>query len=261
MCIRDSSLLIELVTTSNDVESFSTDAFVALLQKLLPNKIEGILHTINDSTGDRSADVSATTRLIYGNDLLTEKLLDLDFEISMRSFFQTNPASAALLYQKVIDYVGEQNFSASDKVMDLFCGTGTIGQLIAKNTSAKLQVIGVDNVLSAIEDAKANAKRNEVENVEFICADVNKFLFQHPEYAQQIHTIVLDPPRAGIAPKALKRVIKLDAKTIVYVSCNPATQARDTVTLKDEGYRLEKLSIVDQFPHTAHIETIALFKK
>jgi len=113
----------------------------------------------------------------------------------------------------------------------------------------------------AIDDAKANARRNQIKNVQFYAADVGKFLYKHPEYSGKISTIVLDPPRAGIAPKTLLKVIKLNATRIVYVSCNPATQARDTVTLKEAGYELKKLSLVDQFPHTGHIESIALFEK
>ena len=141
----------------------------------------------------------------------------------------------------------------------MFCGTGTISQLLAKGTGK--DIVGVDIVESAIEDARANARRNKIKNVRFFASDVGKFLLKHPEYNGEILTIVLDPPRAGIAPKTLKKVISLNAKTIVYVSCNPATQARDTETLRESGYELVKLSMVDQFPHTGHIESIALFKK
>jgi tRNA/tmRNA/rRNA uracil-C5-methylase (TrmA/RlmC/RlmD family) len=143
--------------------------------------------------------------------------------------------------------------------MDLFCGTGTIGQLVASKTNSK--VIGVDIVEEAIENAKENAVTNKIDNVEFYAADVNKFLTEYPEYQGKIGTIVLDPPRAGISKKALKRVVELGANQIVYVSCNPSTQARDMEILFEAGYELKKLSLVDQFPHTAHIEAVALFKK
>jgi len=143
--------------------------------------------------------------------------------------------------------------------MDLFCGTGTIGQIIASKTNGK--VIGVDIVEDAIENAIKNAKRNEVTNVIFFTADVNKFLFEYPEYQNKIGTIILDPPRAGISKKALIRTIELNAQQIVYVSCNPATQARDMESLLLAGYQLKKLSFVDQFPHTAHLESVALFTK
>jgi len=145
-------------------------------------------------------------------------------------------------------------------VLDLFCGTGTIGQIIAsKATNAK--IIGVDIVASAIKDAKENAKRNNIKGLEFYAADVGKFLSEHPEYTNKIRTIILDPARAGIAPKTLKKIINLNAERLVYVSCNPATQARDTEQLMGAGYQIKKLSLVDQFPHTAHIETVMLLEK
>lgn len=178
----------------------------------------------------------------------------------MQSFFQTNPQSAERLYSKVIDYVMEDTeYSKDDTVMDLFCGTGTIGQLISKKTG--VQVVGVDIVSEAIENAKENAKRNEVETAKWFAADVGKFLTKFPQYEGKIKTIVLDPPRGGIAPKTLVKVAQIDAQRIVYVSCNPATQSRDIEVLKEKGYEMTKISFVDQFPHTAHIEAIAIFEK
>jgi tRNA/tmRNA/rRNA uracil-C5-methylase (TrmA/RlmC/RlmD family) len=124
-----------------------------------------------------------------------------------------------------------------------------------------VRIVGVDIVEEAIEDAKKNAVKNNTTNIEFYAADVGKFLKQHEEFNGKIASIVLDPPRAGIAPKTLLKVIDLGAKHIVYISCNPSTQARDASTLKDHGYELEKYSLVDQFPHTGHIESIAKFTK
>ena len=144
--------------------------------------------------------------------------------------------------------------------MDLFCGTGTIGQIVASK-SKNAKIIGVDIVASAIEDAKENAKRNQIEGLQFYAADVGKFLKEHQQYQDKIKTIILDPARAGIAPKTLKKIIHLNADRMVYVSCNPATQARDTELLNEAGYQIKKISLVDQFPHTAHIETVVLFEK
>ena len=199
--------------------------------------------------------------LVYGKDKIVEELLGLNFEISMKSFFQTNPKSAEKLYSKVIDYALE-NKDAIDNtiVMDLFCGTGTIGQILASR-SENAKIVGVDIVASAIEDAKKNAKRNNIEGVEFYAADVGKFLLEQPQFKNKIKTIILDPARAGIAPKTLKKIINLNADRMVYVSCNPATQARDTEQLQEAGYTIKKISLVDQFPHTAHIETVVLFEK
>jgi 23S rRNA (uracil-5-)-methyltransferase RumA len=179
----------------------------------------------------------------------------------MKSFFQTNPKSAERLYEKVVEYVLEKQETVDGKVvMDLFCGTGTIGQIVASR-SHNAKIVGVDIVASSIADAKENAKRNNIEGVQFFTADVGKFLLEHPEYNRKIETIILDPSRAGIAPKTLRKVIRLGAKRMIYVSCNPATQARDTEQLIEAGYELKKISLVDQFPHTAHIETIALFER
>ena len=253
-------LLIKLVTSGSDIDKFDSNAFVALIKNLFGDRVVGILHTINDDIGDNSQSRLGHEEILFGENIILEELLGLKFEISMQSFFQTNPRCAELLYKKTIDYVFEENLNIKeDVVMDLFCGTGTIGQLIASKTNGK--VIGVDIVEEAIANAKQNATRNQVDNITFFAADVNKFLFQYPDYQNKIETVLLDPPRAGISKKALHRVIELNAKRIIYVSCNPATQARDMEDLLNAGYELKKLSFVDQFPHTAHIEAIALLIK
>ncbi|WP_299839182.1 23S rRNA (uracil(1939)-C(5))-methyltransferase RlmD [uncultured Tenacibaculum sp.] len=258
---KTNELLCNLVTTSKDLPKFSMPNFVSLLQELFGDRLAGLLHTINDETGDRTIATSGSIDLVYGKDKIVEELLGLNFEISMKSFFQTNPKSAEKLYSKVIDYALE-NKDAIDNtiVMDLFCGTGTIGQILASR-SENAKIVGVDIVASAIEDAKKNAKRNNIEGVEFYAADVGKFLLEQPQFKNKIKTIILDPARAGIAPKTLKKIINLNADRMVYVSCNPATQARDTEQLQEAGYTIKKISLVDQFPHTAHIETVVLFEK
>jgi len=220
---KTNRLLFNLVTTSNGLQEFDLHQFADYLVSLFGDRVAGLLHTTNDEIGDRTIATSGSIRLIFGDEKIVEELLGLNFEISMKSFFQTNPKSAEKLYAKVIDYALE------DK--------------------------------SAIEDAKKNAKRNQITGLKFYAADVGKFLNEHPEYSGNIKTIILDPARAGIAPKTLKKIINLEADRLVYVSCNPATQARDTVQLMDAGYRIKKLSLVDQFPHTSHIETIVLFEK
>lgn len=253
-------LLINLVTSSQGKEQFDVKAFADLLLKLLGKRLAGFQHTINDNVADRAKIENGEIYLVYGEDKVVEKLLDLEFEISMESFFQTNPKSAERLYNKALDYVFEENDINGKVVMDLFCGTGTIGQILSRRAE-DVSVIGVDIVEEAIEDAKKNARRNNIKGVKFYAADVGKFLLQYPEYEGKIGTIVLDPPRAGIAPKTLRKVMRLGAERIVYISCNPATQARDTDQLQQAGYQLEKLSLVDQFPHTSHIEAVAKFVK
>lgn len=258
---KTNELLFNLVTTSYDLPKFDMQAFASLLKDIFGERLAGLLHTINDEVGDRTIATSGSIELIAGKDKIVEELLGLNFEISMKSFFQTNPKSAEKLYTKVIDYALE-NKEAIDNtvVMDLFCGTGTIGQILASR-SENAKIVGVDIVASAIEDAKKNAKRNKIEGLEFYAADVGKFLNEHPQFQNKIRTIILDPARAGIAPKTLKKIINLNADRMVYVSCNPATQARDTEELINCGYQLKKISLVDQFPHTAHIETVVLFEK
>lgn len=258
---KTNKLLFNLVTTSHDLSKFNLEAFAQYLVKLFGSRVAGFLHTINDDIGDRTIATSGCIQLVYGEDKIVEELLGLQFEISMKSFFQTNPKAAERLYSKVIDYALEDKASIDNSiVLDLFCGTGTIGQILASK-SHNAEIIGVDIVAAAIKDARENAKRNGISGVRFYTADVGKFLGEHPQYANKIRTVILDPARAGIAPKTLKKIIKLNAERLVYVSCNPATQARDTEQLIGSGYALKKLSLVDQFPHTSHIETVALFEK
>ena len=251
-------LLLHIVTSSVGIKKFDTKQVVDFLKEKLGNRLAGIWHTINDNIADRAKIENGTSTLLFGDSVVVEKMLGLSFEISMESFFQTNPKSAERLYTKAIDYVCE-HAKDGGVIMDLFCGTGTIGQLVAQRVNAG-EIIGVDIVEEAIEDAKRNAKRNNLEHLHFFAADVGKFLSLHPEYLNRIDTIVLDPPRAGIAPKTLQKVMALGASHLVYISCNPSTQARDTETLEQGGYKLTKLSLVDQFPHTSHIEAIAVYE-
>jgi 23S rRNA (uracil-5-)-methyltransferase RumA len=253
-------LLINLVTSSQGLKKFDRNAFTQFMRDLLGKRLAGLQHTINDDVSDRAKIENGNNQLLCGEPIVLEKLLGLQFEISMESFFQTNPQSAERLYSKAISYA-QNNFDLKDQVlMDLFCGTGTIGQIMASQIDG-VKVIGVDIVPEAIEDAKRNAKRNGIGNLDFYAADVGKFLNEYPDFGGKIHTIILDPPRAGIAPKTLKKVMALGAKQIVYISCNPATQARDAKDLQEAGYSLQKISLVDQFPHTSHIEAVALFGK
>lgn len=252
-------LLLHIVTSSVGIKKFDTNKVVEFLKDKLGNRLAGIWHTINDNVADRAKIENGTSTLLFGESVVVEKMLGLSFEISMESFFQTNPKSAERLYTKAIDYVCDHARDGG-VIMDLFCGTGTIGQLVAQRVNAG-EIIGVDIVEEAIEDAKRNAKRNKLEHLHFYAADVGKFLSLHPEYLNRIDTIVLDPPRAGIAPKTLQKVMALGASHLVYISCNPSTQARDTETLEQGGYKLTKLSLVDQFPHTSHIEAIAVYEK
>ena len=254
----DDGLLVNLVTTSD--APLDAEGFVECIRGLWGDRVKGILHTLNDDKGERVEAREGLSRVIWGDSTVTEVLHGLSFGISMGSFFQTNPTSAERLYAEVLALAleGVEN-RPQDVIMDLFCGTGTIGQLVAKH--ANTPVVGVDIVPSAIEDAREAAERNGLTGVEFVAADAGKFLLENPEYQGKIHTVILDPPRAGISPKTLRKVMRLGAQRLVYVSCNPATQARDLVVLRAQGYALKSLKLVDQFPHTAHVEAVALIEK
>lgn len=255
----DNGLLVNLVTSSHGLESFRVSEFGEYLKTLFGDRLQGFLHTVNDDIGDRVQPLEGESNLVFGRDYIVEELSGLRFKIQMESFFQTNPKSAERLYAKAISYLKEE-FSNKGVILDLFCGTGTIGQLVARQMP-EAQIIGVDIVEKAIADAKSAAADNKITNVKFMAADVGKFLLNNPEYRGKIDAVILDPPRGGIAPKALRRTIELNAATIVYISCNPATLARDTEVMQEKGYLLEKFSLVDQFPHTGHVEAVALFKK
>jgi len=250
--------LIALQTSSDGLDQFSLPDFIDFVNTLYPKRIAGVFHTLNEGEGDRFDYTASASTLIHGEDHLIEEICGLKFKISLSSFFQTNPSSAALLYKSVIKQC--EGLKGDGYILDLFCGTGTIAQLLAQALPEK-KIIGVDIEESSISDAKMNAAENGIHQVEFHAADVGKFLDEHPEYQGKIDTVVLDPPRAGIMAKSLKKVIELGADHIVYVSCNPSTQARDTTLLKEAGYTMSHYHLVDQFPHTSHIEGVAVFKR
>ena len=243
------SFLINLVTVD---EAFDIDAFTRIMVNRFGPRIAGIMWTKHSGVADRTNQVGTRT-LVHGQGTVMEELNGLRFEMSIDSFFQTNPKSAEKLYGKVASYV---NSKAKSKILDLFCGTGTIGQIVARKLE-KVSVTGVEIVASAVKDARKNVERNKIENVKFVCADVKNFFNSHKESGYE--TIIIDPPRAGIIPKALRKVLEFGAPNLLYVSCNPATMARDTATILKAGYKLEKFSLVDQFPHTAHVECIGKF--
>ena len=255
----DDQLLINFMSSSAEIESFDSKAFTQLFLEEFGGRLAGLIHTVNDDISDRPKSTEGKRNILHGEETIREQICGLSFNISMESFFQTNPASAEQLYQKALDYVFEKEIEDKPLILDLFAGTGTITQLLAQRASHS-KVIGVEIVEEAVQDAWKNAQANGIENLDFYANDVGKFLIENPEHAGKINTLTLDPPRAGIAPKTLRKIIRLNAERIVYISCNPATQARDMQTLAEHGYELKKYSLVDQFPHTAHIESVALFE-
>jgi len=266
---RTGEILVALVTTSQDpwqgetaVEgSLDVDALITGFKDLLlsleqdrklAGKFAGILHITNDSIADVVQ--SDRTELLYGQEYFYEELLGLKFKISTFSFFQTNSYSAEVLYQTARDYVGD--LGGSDKtVFDLYSGTGTIAQLMAP---AAGKVIGVEIVEEAVEAAKKNAAANGLDNCEFIAGDVLKVL---DEVEEKPDMIILDPPRDGIHPKALPKIIAYGVEHIVYISCKPTSLVRDLEVFLENGYRVDKAVAVDQFPWTANVETVCLLSK
>lgn len=259
---HENKFLINLTTSSAGLADFDIQSFIDLLLELHGDRVAGILHTVTDALGDRGFEADAPPKLIYGRDTIIEKILGLEFEISIESFFQPNPAAAEKLYSKGIEYALAEGIEADKHLyMDLFCGTGTIAQLMASKIAGDKTVLGVDIVKSAIENAVKNARRNQLNEVSFHAADVKNFLIDFPQHKDKLAVVVLDPPRAGIVPKALKKIIELNARRMVYISCNPASQARDLEILRESGYQVKKWSVVDQFPHTSHIETVMMLEK
>lgn len=240
-------ILINLVTSSE--VPFSVEEFKDMLLGLeLDGSVCGILHSVNDGLADVVK--SDEMRLLYGRDFFMEKLFDLEFKVSVYSFFQTNSAGAEKLYSIVKEFAGDV---ADKTVFDLYCGTGTIGQIMAEAGSKK--VIGIELIEEAVVAANENAKRNHLENCTFLAGDVLKMV---DELKERPDLIIVDPPRDGIHPKAIGKIIAFGAPEIVYVSCKPTSLARDLEIFQQEGYQVERVKLMDMFPRTVHVETVCL---
>ena len=246
---RTGEILVNLVTTTQEEHDMSP-LKEALLNLELEGKIVGFLHILNDSLSDVVK--SDETRIIYGQDYFYEKLLNLEFKITPFSFFQPNSRGAEVLYSTVRDYIGDINDMT---VFDLFSGTGTIAQVLAPVAK---QVIGVEIIEEAVEAAKENAAHNGLSNCKFIAGDVFKVL---DEIEEKPDVIVLDPPRDGIHPKALPKILDYGVDKIVYISCKVTSLARDLEMIQARGYEVVKSVAVDQFCQTVHCEVVCLLSK
>lgn len=255
--VKTGEILVALVTSGQTGAAGmpeSLEAEKVLLEEwketLLALKMEGsfagILHIRNDTLADVVQ--SDETTVLYGKGYFYEELLGLKFQITPFSFFQTNSLGAEVLYETARGYVGE----TKDKVVfDLYSGTGTISQIIAPVAK---KVVGVEIVEEAVGAAKENAEANGLHNCEFIAGDVLKVI---DEITEKPDLIILDPPRDGIHPKALDRIINFGVDYLVYISCKPTSLVRDLVILQERGYKLERAVAVDMFPATANCETVA----
>ena len=247
--VRTGEILIDLVTTS---EAQLDEA--RLVEKLTglsyDGTLAGLLHTTNNSLADVVKDEG--TKILYGQDYFYEELLGLKFKITPFSFFQTNSLGAEVLYETARSYIGE----TKDKVIfDLYSGTGTIAQILAPVAK---KVVGVEIVEEAVEAAKENAALNGLDNCTFWAGDVLKVI---DDLGEVPDLIVLDPPRDGVHPKALEKIIDFGVERMVYIACKPTSLARDLELLQGRGYQVERIGCVDLFPSTYHIETVVLLSK
>nr|MCR5302216.1 23S rRNA (uracil(1939)-C(5))-methyltransferase RlmD [Lachnospiraceae bacterium] len=253
---KTGQILIDLVTTSQTPPdtmcteiSLLDDWKEAMLSLGLSGSIAGILHTIDDGVADAIS--NDRTDILFGQDRFDEEVLGLIFKISPFSFFQTNTLSAEVLYSKIREYA-QLTGSEEGIVFDLYSGTGTIGQLMS--TAAK-EVVGVEIVEEAVRAANENSEINGLHNCRFIAGDVLCVL---DEIESRPDLIILDPPRDGVNPKALKKIARYGVDYIIYVSCKPTSLARDLLSLMEDGYRPIRICPIDQFPGTVHVETCVL---
>ena len=260
---KTGEILIGLVTTAQAPDGCGEilEGFCRKLLGLdLEGKIAGILHITNDAVADVVQ--SDETRILYGKDFFYEELLELRFKVSVFSFFQTNSYGAEVLYHTAREYIGNYIGSAADGehsqekiVYDLYSGTGTIAQLMAPVAK---KVIGVEIVEEAVEAARRNAEMNGLHNCEFIAGDVLKVL---DGIEEKPDVIILDPPRDGIHPKALDKIIRYGVEHILYISCKPTSLVRDLEVFLARGYEVKRAVAVDQFPWTANVETVVLLSQ
>ena len=240
--------------------------FIAALRKAHP-ELTSIFLNVNQKR--TNAILGRETRLLWGSTSMSDKLLECTFEIGPTSFYQTNPQQTEVLYQLAIDgaLAGSEPAGAAQasnlRVLDAYCGTGTIGLCLAHAAEAQginLSLTGVDQVENNIQMARRNARNNKLE-AEFICDDATRYMQALAKDGQNFDVIILDPPRAGSTPTFLKATAQLAQKKIVYVSCNVVTQARDLKVLLDSGFAIERVTPVDMFPHTKHVESVVVLSR
>jgi 23S rRNA (uracil1939-C5)-methyltransferase len=227
-----------------------TEELIRELKSLVPS-VQGLVHIINNAPA--SALIFEKKQLLFGRDFFYERIGSIRYKVSIESFFQVNSPGCYLLYEKVKEYA---QLDRRQKVLDLYCGSGGIGLYLADSASS---VLGVEENPKAVEDAKHNAWLNGLDN--FICVSGRVEKMLSGLSSQKFDCVILDPPRAGLDKKAVKKVVTLGVPLIVYVSCNIGTFARDVLFFREGGYQLKKICFIDLFPHTPHFETVALLLK
>ena len=227
-----------------------------LLVSLLKEKVAGLKSVVININREKSNVILGKgSKTLWGDDYISDELLGKKFVISPNSFYQVNHAQCEKLYSKARDYA---NLGGDEVLLDLYCGVGTIGLTMADSVK---QLVGIEIIPQAIENAKINAKLNNIDNAKFICADAPKGAEILKSEGIKPDVIILDPPRKGCAPSLFDTVCQMNPKRIVYVSCDSSTLARDLKILEEKGYKTKKVSAVDMFPRTPHIETVVLLSK
>ena len=230
----------------------SKNNFIKELLKYHP-EITTIVQNINNKF--TSMVLGEKETVLYGKGYIQDVLCDCTFRISPKSFYQINPVQTEILYGKAVEFAG---LTGKERVIDAYCGIGTIGIVASKNAG---EVIGCELNRDAIKDAKINSKINEIDNIKFVCADAGEFMLTMKEQGEKCDVLFMDPPRAGSDKKFLSCAVALSPQKIVYISCNPETQQRDLYYLIKNGYKVKKIQPVDMFPYTAHVETVVLLTK
>ncbi len=243
-------VMVVLVTSSGAFPS--QRSFVNALLGRHP-EITTIVRNINDK--HTSLVLGERSETLYGSGYIEEQLCGLSFRISPKSFYQINPVQTEVLYNKAAEFA---ELTGSERVIDAYCGTGTIGLIMSRNAG---EVIGVELNRDAVRDAKSNAAANGVKNIQFFCGDAGRFMVEMAEARESADVVITDPPRAGCSLDFLRSLIRLAPKRVVYVSCNPETLARDLGFLTRKGYKAVKIQPVDMFPFTEHVETVVLLSR
>lgn len=243
---------IMVIIVANDTKFVAGKELAEFLIKKYP-KIKSVIHNIN--TKRNNLIMGEKNNILAYKDYITDKIGQFTFKISPTSFYQVNPVQTGVMYKKVLEYAG---LTGKETVYDLYCGIGTISLFLSKKAK---KVYGIESVESAVKDAIENAKINSVKNAEFICGEVEKIMPELVAKGKKASVVVLDPPRKGCERVLIDTVIAMAPKRVVYVSCNPATLARDLRIFADNGYDIVEVQPVDMFPHTYHVEAVTLLVK
>ncbi|WP_342571823.1 23S rRNA (uracil(1939)-C(5))-methyltransferase RlmD [Paenibacillus sp. FSL R5-0749] len=246
---RTGEMMLVLVTNGRDIPY--KDEWIGSIREAIPH-VASICQNVNKK--QTNVIFGDETRVLWGRDVIYDYIGDVQFAISARSFYQVNPVQTEVLYGKTVEYAG---LSGKETVIDAYCGIGTISLFLAQHAD---QVYGVEIVPEAIEDARSNALLNEMRNVKFEVGASEDVIPRWKEQGIEADVIVVDPPRKGCDPRLLDTILEMKPERVVYVSCNPSTLARDLRVLEDGGYRTVEVTPVDMFPHTVHVESVAMLK-